>query len=38
LLPPRARIAAIGAGQTGITAVKNLLDAGFTNIVCIDRN
>ena len=38
MLPLHAHIAVIGAGPSGITAVKNLLDAGFTNIVCFDRN
>ena len=32
------RIAVIGAGPSGITAVKNLLDEGFRDIVCFDRN
>ncbi len=32
------RIAVIGAGPSGITAVKNLLDQGFRDIVCLDRN
>ncbi|MBL0172511.1 MAG: NAD(P)-binding domain-containing protein [Gemmatimonadaceae bacterium] len=36
--PRPDRIAVIGAGPSGITAVKNLLDAGFRNIVCYDRN
>ncbi|WP_411281924.1 flavin-containing monooxygenase [Gemmatimonas sp.] len=38
MLPPSARIAVIGAGPSGIAAVKNLLDAGFTDVVCFDRN
>ncbi|MEQ1693406.1 MAG: NAD(P)-binding domain-containing protein [Gemmatimonas sp.] len=32
------RIAVIGAGPSGIAAVKNLLDAGFRDIICFDRN
>jgi cation diffusion facilitator CzcD-associated flavoprotein CzcO len=32
------RVVVIGAGPSGITAVKNLLDAGFRDIVCLDRN
>jgi len=28
----------IGAGPSGILAVMKLLDAGFTNIVCLDGN
>ncbi|KAH9514067.1 Cyclopentanone 1,2-monooxygenase (CPMO) [Bulinus truncatus] len=31
------RVAVIGAGSSGITAVKNLLEAGFTDIVCFER-
>lgn len=38
MLARSARIAVIGAGPSGITAVKNLLDAGFTDVVCFDRN
>ncbi|MDQ8171338.1 MAG: NAD(P)-binding protein, partial [Gemmatimonadota bacterium] len=38
MLSRSARIAVIGAGPSGITAVKNLLDAGFTDVVCFDRN
>lgn len=38
MLPSSARIAVIGAGPSGIAAVKNLLDAGFTDVVCFDRN
>ena len=32
------RIAVIGAGPSGVTALKNLVDVGFTDIVCYDRN
>ncbi|OWY23206.1 monooxygenase [Sphingobacteriales bacterium UPWRP_1] len=32
------RICVIGAGPSGITAVKNLLQARFTNIVCYEKN
>jgi thioredoxin reductase len=32
-----ARIGIIGAGPSGITAAKNLLDAGFTDLVVWDR-
>ena len=32
------RIAVIGAGPSGITAIKNLRDAGFRDIICFDRN
>jgi hypothetical protein len=32
------RIAVIGAGPSGIAAVKNLRDAGFEEITCFDRN
>lgn len=32
------RVAVIGAGPSGVTALKNLVDAGFTDIVCYDRN
>lgn len=32
------RICVIGAGPSGITAVKNLLQAGLTNIVCYEKN
>jgi hypothetical protein len=36
-LPADARIGIIGAGPSGITAAKNILDAGFTNVVIYDR-
>lgn len=32
------RVCVIGAGCSGITAVKNLLQAGVTDIVCYDQN
>jgi hypothetical protein len=32
------RICVIGAGPSGITAVKNLLQQGFTDIVCYEKN
>ena len=38
MLSPRARIAVIGAGPSGIAAVKNLRDTGFVHITCFDRN
>lgn len=38
MLPKSARIAVIGAGPSGITAVKNLRDAGFDQLSCFDRN
>jgi len=38
MLSPRARIAVIGAGPSGIAAIKNLRDAGFVHITCFDRN
>lgn len=38
MLPLHARIAVIGAGPSGITAVKQLCEAGFTDVVCFDRN
>lgn len=31
-----ARIAVLGAGPCGLMALKNLLEAGFTNIVCFE--
>ncbi len=37
-LPPIRRVAVIGAGPSGITAVKNLRDAGIPEVVCFDRN
>lgn len=42
-MPPTAparipRIAVIGAGCSGITALKNLLEAGLTNTVCYEGN
>lgn len=41
MTPERAvvrRVAVIGAGPSGVTALKNLVDAGFADIVCYDRN
>jgi Flavin-binding monooxygenase-like len=38
MLSTTARIAVIGAGPSGITAVKHLRDAGFADVVCFDRN
>lgn len=35
---PSLRIAVIGAGPSGIAAIKNLLDAGFTDVTGFDRN
>ncbi|MDH5760657.1 MAG: NAD(P)-binding domain-containing protein [Gemmatimonadota bacterium] len=32
-----ARVCVVGAGPSGITAAKNLLDAGYTNLVVYDR-
>ena len=32
------RIVVIGAGCSGITSIKNLLQAGLTNIICFDQN
>lgn len=32
------RIAVIGAGCSGLTALKNLLEAGLTDIVCFEKN
>lgn len=37
-LPLSARIAVIGAGPSGITALKNLRDAGFAQVTCFDLN
>lgn len=31
------RVAVIGAGSTGVTAIKCFVDAGFKNIVCYER-
>ncbi|XP_059164231.1 flavin-containing monooxygenase 5-like [Physella acuta] len=31
------RVGIIGGGSSGITAVKNLLDAGFSDVVCYER-
>ncbi len=36
--PPPLRIAVIGAGPSGIAAIKNLLDVGFTDVTGFDRN
>lgn len=36
--PPSLRIAVIGAGPSGIAAIKNLRDAGFTDVTGFDRN
>jgi len=36
--PSPPRVAVIGAGCSGITAVKNLLQAGVTDIVCFEQN
>ena len=33
-----ARVCVIGAGPSGITAIKHLLQVGLTNIVCYDMN
>lgn len=33
-----SRICIIGAGPSGITAVKNLLQVGFKNLVCYEKN
>ena len=38
MLPRHAHFAMIGAGPSGIMAVMKRLDAGFTDIVCFDRN
>ncbi len=35
---PQPRICVIGAGCSGITAVKNLLQAGLENVVCYEQN
>lgn len=32
------RVCIIGAGPSGITAVKNLIQAGINNVVCYERN
>lgn len=32
------RVCVIGAGPSGITAVKNLLQAGITNVICYEKN
>lgn len=32
-----ARICVIGAGCSGITAIKNLVEAGLTNVVCYEK-
>ncbi|MEL6971357.1 MAG: NAD(P)-binding domain-containing protein [Bacteroidota bacterium] len=34
----RARVAVIGAGCSGITAIKNLLQAGVPEVVCFEQN
>ncbi len=34
----QAKIAVIGAGCSGITAVKNLIEMGLTNVVCFEQN
>ena len=34
----QARVAVIGAGCSGITAVKNLVQAGVENVVCYEQN
>ena len=31
-------VCVIGAGPSGITAVKHLVQVGITNIVCYDKN
>lgn len=33
-----AKVCVIGAGPSGITAVKHLIQVGITNIVCYDKN
>lgn len=33
----QASIAVIGAGSSGITALKNLVAAGFTNVICYEK-
>lgn len=35
---PQVRVAVIGAGCSGITAVKNLLQAGVEDVVCYEQN
>ena len=32
------RVAVIGAGCSGITAIKNLLEAGIPRVVCFEQN
>ncbi|MEY4903083.1 MAG: hypothetical protein RLZZ292_898 [Bacteroidota bacterium] len=32
------KVCVIGAGCTGITAIKNLLEVGITNVVCYEKN
>jgi Flavin-binding monooxygenase-like len=32
------RVAVIGAGCSGLAAIKNLLDAGLTNLVCFEKD
>ena len=32
------RVAVIGAGCSGITAIKNLLQAGISNVICFEKN
>lgn len=34
----QARVAVIGAGCSGITAIKNLVQAGVKNVVCYEQN
>ena len=34
----QVRVAVIGAGCSGITAVKNLLQAGISQVVCYEQN
>ena len=33
-----ARVGVIGAGCSGITAIKNLLQAGITDVVCYEKS
>ena len=35
---PNPRICIIGAGCSGLTAIKNLVQAGLDNIICYEKN